>query len=85
MLELTGKRGDRLTDARYEHSQRGKMNWIPVTVFQPEPLVLVEKALFMPPAISLPALRKSCRDTTTRPRNGAGTISDWYVLSYNAR
>ena len=56
------------------------MNWMPVTVFQPTALVLVEKALLTPVARMLPAFKKSCSETTTRPRKGAGTISDWYVL-----
>lgn len=42
--------------------------------------MLVENALLTPVAIILPAERKSCKDTTTRPRKGAGTTSDWYVL-----
>ena len=64
-----------LRDARV-----GKTNWIPVTVRQPVLSVRVDMARFTPVASREPELRNSCRDTTTRPRNGAGTISDWYVL-----
>jgi hypothetical protein len=58
------------------------MNWMPVTVLQPIESVLVDKALFTPVATIVPALRKSCNETTTRPRKGAGTISAWYVLKW---
>jgi hypothetical protein len=50
---------------------------MPVTVLQPTELVSFEKALFTPVAIKVPALRKSCKETTTNPRKAAGTISDW--------
>lgn len=59
------------------HSRTGKMNWMPVTVFQPTPLVVVEKALLTAVAITAPMARKSWRDVTTKPRMVGGTISDW--------
>jgi hypothetical protein len=60
-----------------EYLRVGKISWIPVTVFQPEGPVAVANALLTPVARMDPALRKSCRETTTKPRKGAGTISDW--------
>lgn len=53
---------------------------MPVTVFHPTPSTLVENPLLTPVAMIVPTLRNNCSETTTRPRNGAGTISDWYVL-----
>lgn len=49
-------------------------------VCQPTDVVELEKALLTLVATMAPARRKNCRETTTKPRNGAGTISAWYVL-----
>jgi hypothetical protein len=52
-------------------------------VLQPRELVVVEKALLTTDARIEPAVRKSCKETTTSPLKGAGTISDWYVLFFH--